>query len=223
VVGRQVWANGRKVEIVGVVKTAKYESLKEEPQIIVYLPVAQRLSGVASLYVRTHADPQAMLARLHGMVRAIDPKLAATSGTTLVAQRDGGISRERLLAFLSDFLGCLAAALVAVGLYGLVAYSVARRTGEVGVRLALGAQSDNIRWMFMRESVLVWAAGIAIGLPLALVSSRVLETIVFGVSPQDWLALGSGSVALLVISLIAALVPSWRGSRLDPMTALRYE
>jgi ABC-type antimicrobial peptide transport system permease subunit len=176
-----------------------------------------------TLNVRAVADPDKLQAGLRNLVHGLDPKLAVSSTATLVGQRDSEISRERLLAFPSDFLGCLAGALVAIGLYGLVAYAVVQRTGEIGIRLALGARPGDIRWLFVRESLAVSAMGVAVGLPMAWMSSRVLKTIVFGVSAHDSWALIVGSVALLAISAAAALVPSWRGSRLDPMRALRYE
>jgi predicted permease len=221
--GRKIRANGRDEEIVGVVKTAKYQRLKEAPQITIYFPLAQRWSGALTLDVRTSADPDRTIARLRNVVRGLDPKLTVNAATTLVGQRDAGISRERLLAFLSTFMACLAAALVAIGLYGLIAYAVVRRTGEIGIRLALGAQPGDIRWLFVRESLLVAALGLALGAPLAYFCSRVLKTLVFGVSPHDPLALIAGVVLLVIVAAASALLPSWRGSRLDPMRALRYE
>ncbi|SPE33421.1 putative Permease [Candidatus Sulfopaludibacter sp. SbA3] len=221
--GRKIRANGRDGEIVGVVKTAKYQRLKEDPQITIYFPLAQRWSGALTLDVRTSANSGRMIARLETLVRGLDPKLTVNAATTLVEQRDAGISRERLLAFLSTFMGCLAAALVAIGLYGLIAYAVVRRTGEIGIRLALGAQPGNIRWLFVREGLWIAILGLALGAPLAYIGSRVLKTLVFGVSPQDPLAMIAGVVVLVLVAAASALLPSWRGSRLDPMRALRYE
>ena len=222
-VGRRFRANGRDVEVVGVVTTAKYQRLKEGPQVVVYFPLAQRWSGALTLNARTAANTDRMIASLLGVVRGIDPKVMPDAATTLVEQRNAGISRERLLAFLSTFLGCLAAILVAIGLYGLIAYAVVRRTAEIGIRLALGARPGSIRWLFVRESLFVAALGLAVGAPLAYFCSGVLKKLVFGVSPHDPAALTVGVVVLIVLAAASALLPSWRGSRLDPMRALRYE
>ena len=223
VVGRRINANGKDVEIVGVVKTAKYMDIREKPQVTLYFPLAQRWSGALTLDVRTRVKADRMIAALYATVRGINPRLTPDSATTLLDQRDSRISRERLLAFLSGFLGCLAAALVAIGLYGLIAYAVVRRTAEIGIRLAIGARPGHIRWLFVRESLIVAALGLALGAPLAYVSSRVLKKLVFGVSPQDPLALVVGVAVLVVVAAASAFVPSWRGSRLDPTQALRYE
>jgi putative ABC transport system permease protein len=214
------WA--RDVEIVGVVKTARYRTVREAPQITIYIPVLQKPIYPLTLHARTRANPEFAIAQIRNVIRAIDPKLPVTAAT-LLDLRDVTISRERLLAFLAGFLAFLAAALVAIGLYGLIAYSVAGRTKEIGVRLALGARPTAVTWMFVRQALLMAALGIVIGLPPALACARFLKRIVFGMPPQDPIAAIAGCVTLGLIAAAAALWPAGKGARQDPMKALRYE
>jgi len=225
VVGRHIRClNGRDAEIVGVVKTARYQKVREDPQIIIYMPLKQQTPsfGPLTLHARTRAHPELVLAQLRGIVRGLDPKLPVIA-SALLEQRDATISRERLLAFLSSFLALLAAALVAVGLYGLIVHSVAARTREIGVRLALGARPAAITWMFVRQALVMVALGIVLGLPIALACSRFLKSIVFGITPQDPLAIISGCALLAAIAAAAATWAAVNGARQDPLKALRCE
>ena len=209
-------------EIVGVVKTTRYQTVREDPQIIIYLPLKQKPLYPLVLQARTIANPAATIAMLRGVVRSLDPKLPVLAGT-LTEARDATISRERMLAFLSSFLACLAATLVGIGLYGLIAYSVAGRTREIGVRLALGARPGAVTWMFVRHALLLTALGIAIGVPPALLGARFLKSIVFGVPAQDPVAVVAACLLMGLIAVVAAVWPAGRGSRQDPVKALRWE
>jgi putative ABC transport system permease protein len=222
VVGRHFVCLGRDLEIVGVVKTARYQVAREEPQITIYQPLKQRPLYPVTLHAKTRAHPDLVMARLRDIVHGLDLKLPVQA-TTLVDQRDATISRERLLAFLSSFLALLAAALVAIGLYGLIAYSVAARTKEIGVRLALGARPVAVTWMFVRQALAMVALGIALGLPPAWIGARFLKSLVFGVPAQDPIAAVAGCVALSLLAAVAALWPAGRGARQDAMKALRWE
>jgi len=225
VVGRHIRIVGKGLpdaEIVGVAKTTRYQAMREDPQIIIYVPLEQKPLYPLTLEARTIASPAATIRLLRGLLRSLDPKLPAIAAT-LVEKRDATISRERMMAFLSTFLACLAAALVGIGLYGLIAYSVAGRTREIGVRLALGARPGAVTWLFVRQALMLAALGIVIGIPPALLGARFLKSIVFGVPAQDPVAAISACVLLALVAIGAALWPAGRGSRQDPVKALRYE
>jgi len=222
VVGRQIGCLGKNVEIVGVVRTARYMAVREDPQITIYLPLKQKALYPVVLQARTRAHGDVVMARLRDIVRGLDARMPVVT-TTLIDQRDATISSERMLAFLSGFLALLAAALVAIGLYGIIAYSVAGRMQEIGVRLALGARPADVTWLFVRQALLIAAVGILLGLPPSLVCARFLKSIVFGVPAQDPWAVAWGMGLLGLIAAASALWPSVRGSREDPMKALRCE
>ena len=132
-------------------------------------------------------------------------------------------SNERLISRLATFFGVLAAILVATGLYGTLAYRVNGRTSEIGVRMALGAQRGQVLWMVMRESLVFSAIGIGVGLPLAIAGSRLLKSMLFGLTPGDPLSFGLAVAAIALVAVAASLIPARRASAVDPMIALRYE
>ncbi len=142
---------------------------------------------------------------------------------TQQAQFDSSFSTERLIARLAIFFGLLAALLVATGLYGALSYAVTRRTAEVGVRMALGAQRGQVLWMVLKESLTVCAFGVAAGLPLALAGTRLLRSMLFGVGPGDPTTVVFGLVGLIAVVLVASYIPAHRAASVDPMVALRYE
>ncbi len=138
-------------------------------------------------------------------------------------QIDQGLSRERMLAFLSTLLGGLSVALAAIGLYGVLAFSVSRRTREIGIRMAVGADRAGIVGMVLRESVWIVTAGVAAGIPLALACGRFASALLYGLNAQDARTAVGATLLLAAAALIASLLPAWRASRVDPMTALRSE
>jgi ABC-type antimicrobial peptide transport system permease subunit len=142
---------------------------------------------------------------------------------TFAEQKAESLARERLTATLSGFFGALALLLASIGLYGVMAYGVLRRTREIGIRMSLGAQRAAVMWMVLRGSLAMVAGGIAVGLPLSLWLSRVVTTLLFGVSPGDPATLVAAVLVLAVVAVLAGLVPALRASRVDPMVALRYE
>jgi ABC-type antimicrobial peptide transport system permease subunit len=175
------------------------------------------------VYVRSAQAPAAALAGAREVVRQLDPNLPIATPRTLQDQVERSLSRERLMATMSAAFGGLATLLAVVGLYGVMAHAVSRRTREIGVRLALGAAGRQIRWMVMRETLALAAAGVAVALPMAWWLSRLVESQLYGVSAGDPLTAAAAVVLLAAVSLLAGLVPSTRAARVQPTTALRYE
>jgi ABC-type antimicrobial peptide transport system permease subunit len=156
-------------------------------------------------------------------IASIDRNLAIFRAATLRGQVQTSMLRERLLATLSSFFGVVALFLACVGIYGLMAYSVARRTAEIGVRIALGAQRSDVVWIVLREALILALAGVAAGVPAALWMARYAKSLLFGVSAADP-AVVAGSIAIMAgIAILAGYLPARRASHIDPMTALRYE
>ena len=136
---------------------------------------------------------------------------------------EGSLLRERLLATLSGFFGALALSLASIGLYGLLAYSVTSRTNEIGIRMALGAQARNVRWLILREALLLLLAGIAVGTPLVIAVTRFARTLLFGLTPTDPVSLGLAALLMIAVTLLAGYLPARRATKIDPIAALRYE
>lgn len=222
-IGRHFKAAGGDVEIVGVVRNARYQSVRETFMPLAYLPAKQTQSSGYTLLVQTSANPRAAIAAIEHTIRAIDSKLPIYDVRTLQAQIDQGISSERVLSFLSALFSGLATLLCGIGLYGIVAYAVSRRTREIGVRFAVGAQKSDVAKLFLRESVIVIAAGILIGMPIALVSTRVLKSLLYGLQPTDLPTLAFTIAILVAAGLLATLLPVRRAARIEPLEALRYQ
>jgi ABC-type antimicrobial peptide transport system permease subunit len=157
------------------------------------------------------------------MINQIDDKLPIFGVTTLTDQVRQNLNQERLIAQLVSFFGALALILACIGLYGVMAHGVARRTSEIGIRMALGARSGNIAWMILRETLYLVFAGLVIGVPAALLGARLISTQLFGLSPTDPLTLVGAAVVLAVVAMLAGYLPARRASRVNPLKALRYE
>jgi len=153
----------------------------------------------------------------------VDKTLSASDIHTVGELVDDSLVRDRLIAKLASFFGALALVLASIGLYGVMSYAVARRTNEIGVRMALGASRGNVLWLVLRETLVMVAIGIAIGLPAALAASRLISNRLFGLSPNDPLTIAFAALALIVVAAVAGLIPARRASRVDPIVALRYE
>jgi ABC-type antimicrobial peptide transport system permease subunit len=164
-----------------------------------------------------------MLDRIRGAVAEIDPDVPVTEMKTQTAQIAESIGHERAFATLLTTFGGFALLLASIGLHGVTAYSVARRTSEIGIRMALGAQRRDIIWMIVRQVLLLAAAGLVIGIPTAAAASRSIRAWLYGIEPDDPLSLGAAAVTLLFMALAAAFVPARSASRLDPLRALRHE
>ncbi|MBA3886819.1 MAG: ABC transporter permease [Acidobacteria bacterium] len=212
------------VEIVGVVGDSKYTGVRDDVQPQIFFPyLEQRTPGGFTAYVRTTQPPEQMFGAVRAAVQALDPSLPVHTTRTLERQIQQSISNERMIATMSATFGILATLLALVGLYGVMSYTVSRRTREIGVRIALGAQRGNIAGMVVREALLIAAVGIAVGLPLAWWLSRYVESQLYGVTGHDLPTLAASAAALAIVSLLAAWIPSARAARVAPTTALRCE
>jgi predicted permease len=211
-------------EVVGVVADALFLNLKEEQRPMVYFPYLQG-SGPASMTyeVRSAGNPLALVGTIRQMVRQLDTRLAVSDVKTQAVHIDQEISQEITLARLCTGFALLALIIACVGLYGTVAFSVSHRVSEIGVRVALGAQPAGIVWLFLRSVLTLELVGLAIGVPAVLVGSRYLESLLFGIKPNDPVVVAAGILILLTAGLVASYVPARRASSVDPMVALRNE
>ena len=227
-IGRRIDTNGGSnydCEIIGVVRDATHFSLKEPPQRVFYEPYLQSPDFQGEnmiLKVRSTASPASAARQVRDVVAQIDRNILVET-ETLQTYVDESITRERLLAMLSGFFGAISLLLVAIGLYGVMAYSVARRTGEIGIRLALGALPSTILSMVMKEALSLVFVGTAIGLAATLAFSHVLNALLFGITSRDGAAFASAVGAIVLVASVATLLPARRASRVDPVVALRYE
>ncbi len=219
-------------QIVGVVKDSRYAGLRQPSRAVMYWPLFQLGPGrdpadwvgvgSVSFEVRYRAGAS-VVDDVRRMVRSIDRNLPVFRVNTLRAQTEDSLLRERLLATLSTFFGALALLLACLGLYGLMACAVARRTGEIGIRMALGAGRERILWLVLRETLALALAGIAAGIPLALWMARYSKTLLFGVAATDPATLVFSAALLVGIAIAAGWLPARRAARIEPMAALKYE
>jgi predicted permease len=215
----------RPFTIVGIVRDSKYSDLREQAvKPMMWMPIAQAPFAVSSISLRTLAGNEAAVAReAENVLRATDRDVMVRRVTTLSAQVAGKTSRERLLLGLSSGFGALAVLLAAVGLYGTLAYAVSRRTREIGVRLALGASRRAVLKMVLLDAVRLTAVALAVGVPLTLATGSALKAFLFGVTPNDPLALTTSCAVLTIAALLAAFLPARRAAAVDPLAALRCE
>lgn len=212
------------IEIVGVVADSKYSDVRNRPYPFAYLPYAQNKNlSEMTFYVRTAQDPTALTPMLTKTVANYDAGLPVYNLKTLADQVQETVFADRLLASLSACLGVLAAFLAAIGLYGVMAYVVARRTREIGVRIALGATRGNISWLILREVALVAGIGLAIGLPLSFLAGRLIQSLLFGINAGNPLVLAFTAALLVTVALLAGGLPARKAASVDPMVALRYQ
>jgi predicted permease len=212
------------LEIVGVMRDAKYRNLREEIPLTVYLPLQQTAQVTSrTLCVRTEGDPKALLPALRRVVQALDKDLPVFDVQTFTEQVNRSLNQERLVATLSGFFGVLALLLACIGLYGVMSYAVARRTNEIGIRMALGARPANVVRLVMREVFLLVLLGAGIGLTAALGATRLVSTLLFGLTPTDPLTITLATLLLIGVAGLAGYLPARRASRVDPIVALRSE
>lgn len=222
------------VEVVGVVRTHKYQSVEDEDPPVIYTPLAQGVGYESCndacqndmiLTVRTAADPSAIGAALRAEIHALDRNLPVYNVTTLTTQVNNSeaLLSKRLMASLSTAFGAVALLLAAIGLYGVIAYSVARRTREIGIRMALGASAPHVIRLLLRESAGMIALGLFIGLPAAWGASRFIASLLYGLSPYNPAVYAAVVALLAAVSLLAAFLPARRATRIEPTSALRFE
>jgi predicted permease len=211
-------------EIVGVVADARVNGLRQAPPAMAYFPLTQYPDEYAyNLYVRVAETAGGIHDALRGAIARVEPTVAVREVVTLAELSSRSVALERLISSLMSTFGVIAVVIACLGLFGTLSYSVARRTGEIGVRLALGADPAAVRWMVLRESIALVALGCAAGLVAVLALVRFVSALLFGVSPYDPLTLGIATVAVVLVSFVASAVPAWRASRVDPLAALRAE
>ena len=216
-------------EIIGVVKDTKYASLKEDTPPLMYQPFLQTETGRGqmTLHVRVADNAAGVVSRIREEVQRIDKDMPLFAIQTLGDQMNGLLSRERLVATLSSLFGVVALLLASVGLYGLMAFSVVQRTGEMGLRMALGAARQNVVRLVMREAMLLVAIGLIVGVPCALATGRLASSqvsgLLFGLSTTDPSTLIGAVLVLIGVAAVAAYLPASRAARVDPMVALRND
>jgi predicted permease len=212
-----------KPEVIGIVKDVKFGSLQEDPETLDYVPSTQHPMYLGDLVVRYTGDSSSVSSAVRQTIHEIDHTLPITEVTTLDEWVARSITDQRVIAQLSSFFGLLAIFLSSIGIYGLMSYVVSRRTNEIGIRMALGAERMHVRWLVMREVLVLVAIGIAVGIPAALLSSKLVASMLFGLSATDTASLLAAVAVMLGIAALAGYVPARRASRIDPMVALRYE
>ena len=209
--------------VVGVVATAKYRSLREDPTPALAVPVQQMYSNAMTIVARTTLEPTAALRQITDAVAALDPDLPLIRPRPLSDKVSVALARERLLATLLVAFAVLAAALSAAGLYAVVAYRMQSRTREWGIRMAIGARPENVLWLAQRQSTILAVVGLCIGLIGAAVTTRFVKALLYGVAPVDPWSFGAAALVLGIVVAVAAYVPARRATRIDPTVALRGE
>jgi predicted permease len=222
-VGRTFQMRNERVTIVGIARNTKYGTLSEDPVALAYLPLAQYPSPKQTLLVRTTGDPAAIAPAIHRAIRAIDPGLPRP---TMIPLRDANsivLLPQRVAAIVTGVLGAAGLLLSSVGLYGIIAYSVGRRTREIGIRLALGARTTGVVGMIVREGMQLAAIGVVIGVVLAAAGARLIERFLFSVSPLDAATFGGMALVFVLVAFVASYLPARRAALTDPMAILRTE
>jgi predicted permease len=210
-------------EIVGVVKDTKYFGLREGVESMIYISSWRQGAGDMVLCLRSTADPKPLTEAVRRAVRNLDSAIPVTESITMDQQLNNHISQERLIATLSSFFGVLALLLAALGLYGLMAHTATRRTREIGIRMALGAQRTNVLWLILRDAVGLVLLGALIGLPVAFAMTRFVASFLYGLTARDPVTMIIATGVLALVTVIASFLPARRASKVDPMIALRYE
>jgi predicted permease len=210
--------------VVGVVSDAQYVNLRRDIKRHFYMPVAQQkqLTNLA-LHVKTATGPDAVAESLRAELKKLDPHLPLYNVKTLNAEIDESLVQERLVTWLSSAFGVLASLLTALGLYGVLTFSVARRTREIGIRVALGAQRRDVFRLVMVRGVVLVAVGVLVGLAASVAFGRFIGSLLFGVQPTNPLTLAIVSLGLIAVALLACYLPARRATKVDPLEALRYE
>jgi len=224
-IGRRFSIRASEIEIIGVAKDVKYRSLREQGRPMFYLSFFQpgTNKGQMTLIVRTAGDPMQIASVVQREARALDPAMPMFEVETAATQIAASTTRERLVAMLSSCFGLLALLLTCIGLYGILSYTVANRTNEIGIRMALGAERRDVLWLVLRDALRLALIGIAVGIPVALAATRLVSSQLFGISAADPLTLSLSILILLAVAALAGYLPARRATRVDPLVALKYE
>lgn len=226
-IGKRISINsdtGPFAEIVGVAKDSKYRSLEENPTSLVYLPLQQQdYQSRLTLVVRTSGEPEPLLSVVRSQVRSLDDKLPLNGMTTLSQHVNLSLLASRVGAWFLGIFGLLALVLAVIGLYGVVAYSVSNRTREIGIRMALGAERIHVLKMVLREGMVLAGTGVALGVILAFIMTRLLQGFIYGISAADPLTFAGVALLMILVALAACYLPASKATTIDPNVALRYE
>jgi putative ABC transport system permease protein len=206
-----------------MVRNTVVNNIGEEPQPLAYLPLTQDFSPAVTMQVRTSGRPEAVISSVRSQVQSLDTNLAVTNVNTIEGLINQGLYAPRLGAALLSVFGALALLLAVVGVYGVLSYSVNQQTREIGIRMAMGAQTGRVLKLVVGQGMRLALAGLALGLVVALAAMRVLSTLLFGVSAHDPVIFIGVSVVLMAAAILACYIPARRAMKVDPMVALRYE
>jgi ABC-type antimicrobial peptide transport system permease subunit len=215
--------NDQDMTIVGVVGDSKYDSLRRAAAPIAFVPYFQSRGLTSMVFAIRSSGVPDVPEQIRTAVREVDADVPVTGLKTQSQQIAETIGSERAFSTLLVFFGAFALLLACIGLHGITSYAVARRTSEIGIRLALGAQRTHVIWLILRQVVVLAAGGLAIGVPAAAFASRWVRSFLFGVQPTDAMSLALGAGVLFAVAVAASLLPARRAATLDPLTALRHE
>jgi predicted permease len=213
--------SGRDILIVGVAADIKYYDVRDEPLRFVYFPVAQMVDYLGSIEVRTDGDAAALAPVVRAAIADVSNQLPIVGTRTLSAQVERTLHQDSLFSHLTSLLGGLALLLASIGLYGVLAYSVARRTNEIGVRVALGAGRRQVLWMILQDGLRLVLLGILLGIPVAIAAGRFTSSLLYGLEPTDPVTIIVATLSLTAVATLAGFLPAWCAARLDPVAALR--
>jgi predicted permease len=211
------------LEVVGVLKDAKYNSVRDPAPPTMYVPYHQARAGNAVMEVRTAGEPGSVTSAVREAVRQVDATMPMMDVSTQLEQVERRFQQEKLFAQAYTLFGGLAMLVASIGLFGLMSYTVSRRTNEIGIRMALGAQGADVMRQVLRESMILVAVGVAIGVAGAYGAGRLLSTMLFGLAPYDVMTIAGATLIMVAVSGLAGFLPARRASRVDPMVALRYD
>jgi phosphate/sulfate permease len=224
-VGKRFLGDGQPIEIIGVARDSKHVYLREQPQRVFYLYYFQQQGGRngARLQLRVSGEPVDYAATIERLARELDPQAPAVDLRMMRELVDASLTQDRFIAQLGSAFSLFALLLACVGLYGVMSYTVARRTNEIGIRMALGARGADVVHMVMKETMLMVAVGMAVGLGAALAATRLISNLLFKLSPYDPSTIAAAALLMAVVAALAGYLPARRASLVDPMTALRCE
>lgn len=221
--GRRVQVHGVWRVVVGVVRDSKFYSLDEKPRPWVYIPLSQSFASESNFLIRTTGDSRAYIRAVESAIHQVDPALPIIAMRPLETAISASYFGQRIGGSFLGLFSVIALTLATIGLYGVLAYTVSERSREVGIRMALGASRSNVLGLFVMQGIRLTALGLGIGLVIALAVTRLLRTLLLGVSPTDVPTMGGVSAMLALVAIVASLIPAYRATRIDPITSIRHE